>query len=333
MSDTQEPSVLARRDGRVGRLILNRPKALNALDLTMIRLIEQALVEWRDDPSVHAVVIEGSGGKAFCAGGDIRGLRDDAVAGNAEGIHRFFSEEYRLNLMIAHYPKPYIALIDGICMGGGIGISVHAPYRVASEAAMFAMPETAIGFFPDVGATYFLPRLPGHLGMYLGLSGARVQGADAVHVGLATHFVPREKIAELSAALAAEGVACMARFTAPMPAFTLAGEMAAIERCFDAPDVASIFARLEAEPGEWAAKTLATMRAMSPSAVIWSHKAINDGAGQTLAEALQEELALSAKVAKHPDFPEGVRSVVIDKDRNAKWQPATLEEALKTPLV
>ena len=166
-----EQTVIARRDGRMGRLVLNRPQTLNALDLPMIRACARALEGWRDDPHVHGVVIEGAGDRAFCAGGDVRALRQYHLDGEHHKAETFFREEYELNLMIATYPKPYIALIDGICMGGGIGVSVHAPYRVATERAAFAMPETAIGFFPDIGATFFLPRLPGQLGTYLGLTG------------------------------------------------------------------------------------------------------------------------------------------------------------------
>ena len=188
-----EQTVIARRDGRVGRIVLNRPQALNALDLAMIRACTRALEQWRDDPHVHGVVIEGAGDRAFCAGGDVRALRQYELDGEHHKAETFFREEYVLNLMIATYPKPYIALIDGICMGGGIGLSVHAPYRVATERAAFAMPETAIGFFPDIGATFFLPRLPGRLGTYLGLTGARMQGADAVHAGLATHFASQAR--------------------------------------------------------------------------------------------------------------------------------------------
>ncbi len=180
-----EKTVIARRDGRAGRILLNRPQALNAIDLSMIRACTRALQEWRDDPHVHLVVIEGAGDRAFCAGGDVRALRQFELDGEHDKAEAFFSEEYELNLMIATYPKPYVALINGICMGGGIGVSVHAPYRVATENAAFAMPETAIGFFPDIGATFFLPRLPGYVGTYLGLTGTRMQGADAVHAGSA----------------------------------------------------------------------------------------------------------------------------------------------------
>ncbi|MDA8250273.1 MAG: enoyl-CoA hydratase/isomerase family protein, partial [Rhodospirillales bacterium] len=196
-----DDAVIATRVGRIGRLLLNRPKALNALDLPMIRALCAALAGWRDDPAVHAVVIDSASDRAFCAGGDIRAVRAHALAGEADEVERFFAEEYALNAMIAAFPKPYIALIDGICMGGGIGVSVHGQVRVATEHAVFAMPETAIGFFPDIGATYVLPRLPGALGLYLGLTGERMAGADAVHAGLATHFVPRERLPALRAAL------------------------------------------------------------------------------------------------------------------------------------
>ena len=229
-----EPSVITRHDGRVGRITLNRPKALNALNLPMIRAITQALAAWRDDPHIHAVVIEGTGDRAFCAGGDIRALRQHQLDGNRPWVDAFFIEEYALNKMIAAYPKPYIALIDGICMGGGIGVSIYGAYRVASEHAMFAMPETAIGFFPDIGATFFLPRLPGQLGTYLGLSGARIHGADAVHAGFATQFTPRAEMAQLSKALAHDGVAALAHHAVQLPAFTLQAQRAAIDTIFAA---------------------------------------------------------------------------------------------------
>src|ERR1700692_1302778 len=180
---TTEDTVVTSRDGRVGRILLNRPRALNALDLRMIRACAAILETWREDPHVDAVVIQGAGDRAFCAGGDIRALRDAQVSGDRAAADPFFAEEYALNLTIATYPKPYIALIEGICMGGGIGLSVHAPYRVATEHAGFAMPETAIGFFPDIGATFLLPRLPGELGVYLRLTGLRLTRGDAVPRG------------------------------------------------------------------------------------------------------------------------------------------------------
>ncbi len=321
-----EQSVIIRRDGRAGRLLLNRPKALNALDLEMIRTLTRVLTEWHDDPHVHVVVIEGAGDRAFCAGGDIRALRDAQLSGDRPAADAFFSEEYALNRMIATYPKPYVALIDGICMGGGIGVSVHAPYRVATEHAMFAMPETAIGFFPDIGATFFLPRLPGRIGAYLGLTGARMQGADAVHAGLATQFTPRERLAALSQALAEDGAGALAEFAAPLPAFSLAPQRAMLDGCFGAPTVAEIVQHLEAGGGDWAKRTLDMVRGVSPSALCWTLQALQRGADLTLPQALDAEFALTHTTMQHPDFAEGVRAMVVDKDRKPRWQPARIED-------
>ena len=321
-----EQTVITSRDGRVGRILLNRPKALNALDLPMLRACAAALEIWRDDPHVDAVVIEGAGDRAFCAGGDIIALRDAQVSGNRAAADQFFSEEYALNLAIARYPKPYIALIDGLCMGGGIGLSVHAPYRVATEHAGFAMPETAIGFFPDIGATFLLPRLPGELGVYLGLTGLRVTGADAVHAGLATHFTPRARLADLSAALARDGVAALAAYNETLPAFSLAGNRAAIEHCFSAGTVAEIVGRLEADGGAWTQAALKALRSVSPSALHWTLLALRHGRDFTLPQALDAEFALTRTTMAHPDFAEGVRAMVVDKDRKPVWQPARIEE-------
>ena len=321
-----EQTVIARRDGRVGRIVLNRPKTLNALDLPMIRACAAALETWRDDPHVHAVVIEGAGDRAFCAGGDVRALRQYQLDGEHHKAETFFREEYKLNLMIATYPKPYIALIDGICMGGGIGVSVHAPYRVATERAAFAMPETAIGFFPDIGATYFLPRLPGQIGTYLGLTGLRMQGADAVHAGLATHFVPRADLPALSRALAEDGPAALGVHAAPLPAFSLAARRAAIDHCFGADGMAENVRRLEAIGDEWATQTLAALRTVSPSALCWTLEALRRGADLTLPQCQAAELALTRTTMRHPDFAEGVRAMVVDKDRKPRWQPARIED-------
>lgn len=319
-------NVVERRDRRIGRLLLDRPKALNALDLPMIQAIDAALRGWRDDPAVHAVVIEGAGERAFCAGGDIRAIRSLALAGEHAGIEQFFAAEYALNALIAGYPKPYVALIDGICLGGGIGISVHGQIRVASEAAMFAMPETAIAMFPDVGATFMLPRLPGSLGLYLGLTGTRLHGADAVHAGIATHFVPRVAMVGLGDAIATDGVAAIGARVAPLPVFSLASERAAIDHCFGAGSVAEIIHRLEAMSTDWARETLAMLRAMSPSAVLWSFALIRRGAGMDLRDCLAMELAATRAVTRHPDFAEGVRAMVVDKDRLPRFCPARIED-------
>jgi len=321
-----EPSVLTRHDGRVGRIKLNRPKALNALDVPMIRLITAALHAWRDDPHIHAVVIEAAGERAFCAGGDIRALRQNQLDGNRAPVDAFFTEEYALNRMIASYPKPYIALIDGICMGGGIGVSIYGDYRVASEHAVFAMPETAIGFFPDIGATFFLPRLPGRLGTYLGLTGARIQGADAVHAGFATQFTPRAELHQLSQALARDGIAALARHAAPLPDFTLQAQRATIDTIFAADSVPEILHRLDAEASDWARQTIEALRTVSPSALAWTLRILRDGAHRTLEQCLAAEFALTHTTMRHNDFIEGVRAMVVDKDRSPRWQPPRIED-------
>ena len=311
--------VIATTHGRIGRIVLDRQRALNALDAGMIAAIAAALDAWREAPDVHAITIEGAGERAFCAGGDIRAVRDAALAGDSASIAHFFSEEYALNLAIARYTKPYVALIDGFCMGGGIGVSVHGTYRVATEHAVFAMPETGIALFPDVGATYLLPRLPGALGMFLGLTGARMTGADGVHAGFATHFVKRAELGALREALARDGVAALGAHAAALPAFSLAEQMAAIKRCFSAPSLSEMLSRLRAE-GAWGEDVLTILRTMSPSALAWSFEIIHAGAARTLEACLQAELALTARVTLHPDFAEGVRAMIIDKDKAPKWQ-------------
>ncbi len=314
-----EPSVIASPKGRIGHLLLNRPRALNALDLDMIRKISEALAAWRNDPAIHAVVIEGAGDRAFCAGGDIRMVRDAALSGDAAAITSFFTEEYAMNAAIAAFPKPYVALIDGFCMGGGIGLSVHGQIRVATEAAQFAMPETAIGLFPDVGATYALPRLPGQIGMYLGLTGARLTGADAVHAGLATHYVSRARLSDLRDALVQDGATAVAAFAETLPPFTLASLRPAIDRCFDAPSVDAIVENLTAEGTDWARETRDTLGHMSPSSLRWSFEIIREGATRELEDCLAAELRLVERVTRHPDFAEGVRAMLVDKDRKPKW--------------
>ena len=323
---TTEDTLITRRDGRVGRILMNRPRALNALDLGMIQGSLKILREWADDPHVHAVVIEGAGDRAFCAGGDVRALREWQTGGQRPKADAFFREEYELNLLINNYPKPYIALIDGICMGGGIGMAVHGSYRVATEHADFGMPETIIGFFPDIGGTYLLPRLPGRLGTYLGLTGLRIKGTDAVHAGFATHFVPRPQLPALSAALAEDGLAALAGFTQPLPAFSLAEQRATIDHCFGADSMLEIVKRLDADGSDWAAAALKALRAVSPTALCFTLEALRRGADLALAKALDAEFALTCTSMAYPDFAEGVRAMVVDKDRTPAWKPARIED-------
>jgi enoyl-CoA hydratase len=331
MTDPIPPTVVSRRVGRVGHILLNRPRILNALDGAMIDLIAGALDEWRDDASVELVVIEGAGGRAFCAGGDIRAIRAASVEQRHDEIAAFFTAEYALNRDIAEYRKPYVALIDGICMGGGIGVSVHGSTRVVTEHALFAMPETGIGLFPDIGASYLLPRLKGQVGMYMALTGARMTGADAAFVGLATHFTTREVIAGLPDALAEKGIGALTGIEIPYEA-PIAAHIAEIDRCFSADSVLGIVERLSAEDTEWSRQTLITLRAMSPSSVSWTFDLIRAGARRSLRECLAAELALTAKVTAHPDFIEGVRAVLVDKDRQPKWSPTTLEAVDPTAI-
>ena len=323
MSDHTEPTITAHRQGRIGRITLNRPKALNALDVGMIRAMSAALAGWRDDPAIHAVVVDAAGGRAFCAGGDIREIRRLAMAADHAGVEAFFSEEYALNLAIARYPKPYVALIDGICMGGGIGVSVHGSIRVASETAVFAMPETAIALFPDVGATFVLPRLRGNWGMYMALTGARMGGAEAAWLGLATHFIPHAAMPGLADAIAAEGLGVLADFAEKAPATPLATQDAS---AFGLATVPAILAALEADASPWARDTLATLRHVSPSSVLWSFQMVRRGADRTLEQCLAAELAMTRHATRHPDFLEGVRAMVVDKDRTPRWSPPRIED-------
>ena len=320
-----DATVITRRQGRIGRITLNRPKALNALDMGMMADISAALSGWSDDPEIHAVMIEAVGGRAFCAGGDIRLIRGMAMSGDHHGIEAFFTAEYALNLAIARYPKPYVALVDGVCMGGGIGLSVHGAARIATEAAVFAMPETGIALFPDVGTSYVLPRLRRGYGMYMGLTGARLDGSDAAWVGVATHFVTRTRLSTLGDEIAEDGVAVLADAAITPPRGRMPGVVRQV-RCFEAGSVPEIAAALQRDRSEWGQETLAALQAASPSSVLWSHELLRRGAGRTLEECLQAELALTRHATRHPDFLEGVRAMVVDKDRTPRWSPATLAD-------
>jgi enoyl-CoA hydratase len=320
-----EPTIQHWREGRAGRIRLNRPSALHALNLEMVNLIHTALDDFSPDPAVHFILIDAPT-RGFCAGGDVRGLRTAGMAGDSEPIATFFAAEYAMNQAIADLRKPYVALIDGVCMGGGIGISVHGSHRIATEKALFAMPETAIALFPDVGTSFVLPRLPGALGIYMGLTGARMAGADAVHAGLATHYVPSKTLPALADALVRDGVAVIPSFAAPLPEFSLAPHRAAIDAIFSAGSIPEILARLTADTSDFATSALAQLRAHSPSSIHWSLEIMRRGASATLPEALAAEFALVKQIAMHPEFFEGVRAVLVDKDRTPKWQPARLED-------
>lgn len=334
-----EPEILFDRRGHIGLITLNRPRALNALSLGMIDAMTGQLRVWAADPAVKAVVTTGAGGRAFCAGGDVAGLAREGLAERrGEAVttterRDFFRREYVLDRLTATYPKPYICLIDGVVMGGGVGISIHGPHRVVGERALFAMPETAIGLFPDVGATHVLPRLPGRLGRYLGLTGARLGPSNLIYAGIATVFVPSDRFDGLTADLAA-GAADAAAVAAviaghavppPQPA-PLAAARDAIDRCFAADDMAGIFAALAAEDSDWARETAATLGRMSPTSLVLTLEALRRGAGLGLDDCLTMEYRLSQGCMAGHDFYEGVRAVLLDKDKAPQWSPARLAD-------
>ena len=322
--------IICETRGATGFVTLDRPKALNALTLGMVREFAQALRRWEDDPAVTRVVVTSASEKAFCAGGDIRTLHDLGRAGRHDEMLSFWREEYLLNAHIQRYAKPYVSLIDGIVMGGGVGLSLHGSHRIAGDRYLFAMPEVGIGFFPDVGATHALPRLPGAVGIYLALTGARVGPADALAFGLATHVVPSAHMGDLAAALqeGAEVDATIARFAIDPGPGPLHAERETIHHCFGAPSLDAVIQRLTqaAEAGNGcAAETLATIRAKSPTSVAIAFEQMRRGAGFDFAEAMRTEFRVVSRIARGHDFYEGVRAVLIDKDHAPAWQPASLD--------
>lgn len=323
---SEEPEILFEVRGPVGVVTLNRPKVLNALTYNMVKLLHPQLQAWADDDAVKMVVVQAAGEKAFCAGGDIRVLHDQGIAGSPEVIN-FYRDEYRLNRYIKRYPKPYVALMSGINMGGGVGVSIHGSHRIASERLLFAMPETGIGLFPDVGGTYFLPRCPGEIGMYLGLTGARLKAADAIYAGIADAFVPADRHAALLERLVAgEGLDAAIAAEAQDPGDpSLLAHREMIDRCFSASTLDGILSALEAEDEEWANNVASTIRAKSPLSSLVTYEQIRAGANLEFEDCMALEFRLTNRFMRAPDFYEGVRAVVIDKDQSPKWQPAALE--------
>jgi enoyl-CoA hydratase len=320
-----EDPVLLARSGRAARQTLNRPRALNALTHRMIGMIDTALTGWEHDDTVEVVVVEGAGERGLCAGGDIRAVRDDALAGGAASP-AFWRDEYRLNARIAHYPKPYVALMDGIVMGGGVGISAHGGIRIVTERSAVAMPETGIGLVPDVGGTYLLTRAPGELGTHLALTGAVVGAADALLCGLADHFVPAAELAALTAAFADTEPADAVRAHAAQPhEGELGGHRGWIDACYAADSVEEIVDRLydEGHPAaKQAAETILTRSPTALKATLAVLRAVRSR--RTLEEALDLEYRASCTALGLPDLPEGVRAQIIDKDRTPRWSPAEL---------
>ena len=316
-----ESTVRAEIEGRVGRIVLDRPAAHHALTTEMVGRLEQVLVAWRAQP-LKAVTIAATGGRAFCAGGDIIEVRRLSLAGDFDAIDDFFTTEYRVNQMLGTYPHPVVALIDGICMGGGLGLSVHGSFRVVTERALLAMPETSIGFFPDVGASHFLPRLPGYVGTYLGLTGARLDTANALHTGLATHVVSSDLITGVPDLIAAstEPIDRVLRdLEGPREAGGLAAHRAAIDRCFAPSRMSQIIERLQAEGTDWAGDTLAALARCSPAGLDLTLELLVAGRQRTLAECLAAELVAARTAAASADFVEGVGARLVDKDREPQW--------------
>jgi enoyl-CoA hydratase len=323
-----EDSVLLRTEGRTAYVTLNRPRTINALDHAMALRLDAALRTWAGQADVAAVVIAGAGERGLCAGGDIRAVHADASRGDGSEAIAFWRDEYRLNAFIARYPKPYISLMDGIVMGGGVGISGHGSVRVVTERSAVAMPETVIGFVPDVGGTYLLGRAPGELGTHLALTGGAVGAADAILCGLADHFVPSARLAEFAAALAGRDVAeVMPEFAEEPPAGLLAGQRDWIDACYGAATAEEIVERLEASGIAAAKQTAQTILQKSPTSVKVTLEAVRRARRLGgLEPVLEQEFRVSCNAVRLPDLVEGIRAQIIDKDRHPRWSPATLAE-------
>lgn len=321
--------LLVRREGALGRLTLNRPAALGALTLGMCEVMIAALSGWRGDPAVKVIVIDHAGERGFCAGGDIRALAESGAQDGATA-RAFFATEYRMNHLLGVYDKPIVTMMDGIVMGGGVGLSLPARYRIATERTRLAMPETGIGLFPDVGSGWFLPRLPGRMGLWLALTGARLGTADCVSLGIATHLVETQVIDALRGALAKGTVEVDQAIDAcasPASAAPIAAQRADIDRLFAGASLEAVFAALEADGGEWARAQLAAMAPKSPlSAKVAFRLIAGEPAAKSLADDLAVEYRLASRLVMRPDFHEGVRAVIVDKDNRPVWRPASLAE-------
>ncbi len=330
---TAEPDILFDRQGVAGLVILNRPQALNAVNLGMVRALAAKLAEWQDDAAVTRVVVTARGGRAFSAGGDLRGLYDLGRAERYDEALTFFREEYILNALIKHYRKPYVSLIDGIVMGGGAGISVHGSHRVAGDRFAFAMPEVGIGFFPDIGATWFLTRMPGELGTYCALTGERLNAADGWAAGMATHRVASERFAELAEALCSNVPvdAVLAAFAQPGGEGAVAALRPAIDSLFTGDRVEGILAALDgvaatqAAHADFARRTAAAIRTKSPLSLKITLRQIRLGKTCDFDQCMRTEFRIVTRVVRGHDLYEGIRAVIVDKDQAPRWQPATLE--------
>jgi enoyl-CoA hydratase len=317
-----DPHIKSEKRGSLGLLTLDRPQALNALTHGMIAAITGRLQAWAHDDTVKTVAIRGAGERGFCAGGDIRAVQQAAMAGNSGQGAALLRDEYRMNALIGAYPKPYIALIHGICMGGGAGLSVHGRMRLADVSLDFAMPETAIGFIPDVGSSYFLSRLPQQIGLYLGLTATRIGLSDALEAGLVTHAVKREDFDAVIEALAANGDFARLIFKPkPGPLHAHRGRIAA---AFSAASVETILERLDRDGSDFAQQTGHLIRSRSPTSLKLVLRQLHQARQMDLKQCLMMEFRLARRVMQSHDFREGVRAALVDKDRNPKWQPSSL---------
>lgn len=333
MQDNQQQNeTIIERRGAVGIIRLNRPKALNSLTLGMVRAISAALDDFAADPAIVSVVVQGEGERGFCAGGDIRAFYESGKAQDG-GAEIFLREEFRLNHQISRYRKPYVALMDGITMGGGVGISSHGRHRVVTERTRFAMPETGIGYFPDVGSTWLLPRTPGESGTWLGLTGLDVAAADVLYAGLADFQISSfrlpqiiEVLSTLQRASTSADVDAVLRNLSERPGESrLQANAAVIDRSFVFNSVEEIMAALAREEGEFARETLRVLLTRSPTSLTLALRLLRLGRqSRTLAECLNREVAAVTQILQTPDFYEGIRAAVIDKDRNPQWAPATI---------
>jgi enoyl-CoA hydratase len=329
--------ILFERRGTAGVVTLNRPQALNAVSHGMVRVLARQLAAWEDDPAVTRVIVTANGGKAFSAGGDLRALYDLGRAGRYEEALAYFRDEYALNARIKRYRKPYVALIDGIVMGGGVGISVHGSHRVAGDRFIFAMPEVSIGFFPDVGGTWFLPRMPGELGTYCGLTGERLDAADGVAAGIATHRVATARFPDLVEALcsAVSVDALLGAFAQPAGEGPVAARRGAIGRLFTGDRIENILAALDAEASQngtekgtdaaFASAMAALMRTKSPTSLKIVLEQIRLGPTLDFTQCMRTEFRIVSRMVRGYDLYEGIRAVIIDKDQAPRWRPSTVE--------
>ena len=339
---TDSAPVIARKTGHVGRLTLNRPEALHSLNLQMCQIMTDALKAWRDDDAVSVVLVDHAAGtRGFCAGGDIRML---AESGAGDGIEAtdFFAAEYRLNTLIKSYPKPYVALINGITMGGGVGISVHGTHRIATENTVFAMPETGIGLFPDVGGGWFLPRLPGELGMWLALTGARLKGSDVAAAGVATDFVPAELMGNLvkqieQADFSVNSGDMLRAILSPLrksyPDAAFESHEVEINTCFGKDSVEEIIAALEENGSDWCQAQLDALTTKSPQTLKVAFRQLREGAAfSSFEKNMKNEYRIGWRQVRSADFQEGVRAVIIDKDHKPVWPSGKISDISEKKL-